>query len=68
MQKKTSFTFKLTPPQQTALENLLRTGNFRPATVPHTILAVKGEDCCVNLYTSGKCLVQGTGAEDFVIF
>ena len=68
MEKKTSFTFKLTPQQQEALQQMLSTGNYRPATVPHTILAVKAEDCCVNLYTSGKCLVQGKGAEDFVVF
>jgi len=68
MEKKTSFTFKLTPKQQEALQNLLATGNYQSATVPHTIIAVKAQDCCVNLYTSGKCLVQGKGAEDFVIF
>ena len=68
MEKKTSFTFKLTPKQQEALQTMLATGNYRPATVPHTIVAVKAEDCCVNLYTSGKCLVQGKGAEDFVVF
>ena len=68
MEKKTSFTFKLTPRQQEALQAMLAHGNYRPATVPHTIVAVKAEDCCVNLYTSGKCLVQGKGAEDFVIF
>ena len=68
MEKKTSFTFKLTPKQQEALQAMLATGNYRPATVPHTVVAVKAEDCCVNLYTSGKCLVQGKGAEDFVVF
>jgi ribonuclease HIII len=68
MEKKTSFTFKLTPRQQEALQTMLSQGNYRPATVPHTVIAVKAEDCCVNLYTSGKCLVQGKGAEDFVVF
>ncbi|MFZ4394763.1 MAG: ribonuclease HIII [Kiritimatiellia bacterium] len=68
MEKKTSFTFKLTPKQQEALQEMLARGNYRPATVPHTIVAAKAEDCCINLYTSGKCLVQGKGAEDFVVF
>lgn len=68
MEKKTSFTFKLTPRQQESLQNLLLTGNYRPVVVPHTIVAVEAQDCRVNLYTSGKCLVQGKGAEDFVIF
>jgi ribonuclease HIII len=68
MEKKTSFTYKLTPRQQEALQALLSTGNYRPVTVPHTTVAVEGPDCRINLYTSGKCLVQGKGAEDFVIF
>jgi ribonuclease HIII len=68
MEKKTSFTFKLTPKQQEALQAMLAHGNYRPAVVPHTIVAAKAEDCCINLYTSGKCLVQGKGAEDFVVF
>jgi ribonuclease HIII len=68
MEKKTSFTFKLNPKQQEALQAMLAHGNYRPATVPHTLVAVKAEDCSVSLYTSGKCLVQGKGAEDFVIF
>jgi len=68
MEKKTSFTYKLTPEQQKTLKELLTLGNYRPATVPHTILAVTGPDCCINLYTSGKVLVQGKGAEDFVLF
>ena len=68
MEKKTSFTFKLTPKQQEALQNLLLTGNYRPVVVPHTVVAVEAQDCRVNLYTSGKCLIQGKGAEDFVIF
>jgi len=68
MEKKNSFTFKLSPPQQDALQSLLAAGNYRPVQVPYTIVAVKAQDCCVHLYTSGKCLVQGKGAEDFVIF
>ncbi len=68
MTNKTSFTFKLTEEEQNALLLLLSGGNFQPVTVPHTIIAVKAEDCGVNLYKSGKCLIQGKGAEDFVTF
>ncbi|MCE9613015.1 MAG: ribonuclease HIII [Lentisphaerae bacterium] len=64
----TSFSYKLTPAQQDALVRILREGNYRPAIVPHTIAAAKGEDYSVSLYTSGKCLVQGKGAQDFVLF
>lgn len=63
-----TFSFKLTDEQQAKLEELLRTGNYKPATVPHTRIAVKGEDCSINLYNSGKLLIQGKGAADFVEF
>ena len=65
---RTSFSYKLTPPQQALLYTILRTGNYRPVQVPHTRIAVKSEDCNINLYESGKCLVQGKGAPDFVLF
>lgn len=66
---KTSFTFKLTAEQRKTLVELLRAGNYRPCTVPYTEIAVEavGWNCRVNLYTSGKCLVQGTGAQEFVV-
>ena len=67
--KRTSFTFVLPPPQQQILMDLLAKGNYqvRP-NVPYTRIAVTGTDFMVALYTSGKCLVQGKGAEDFVLF
>ncbi len=68
MTEKTSFTYKLTDAQQQALTEILRHGNYRPADVPYTSIAVKTPDYGVNLYTSGKCLVQGKGARDFVQF
>ncbi|MDD4017426.1 MAG: ribonuclease HIII [Kiritimatiellae bacterium] len=66
--KKNSFTFVLDKEQQEALKILLKMGNYRPKEVPHTVIAVEAQDCVVNLYKSGKCLVQGKGAEDFVLF
>jgi ribonuclease HIII len=66
--KKNSYTFVLNKAQQEALKILLNMGNYKRKTVPHTVIAVEAQDCVVNLYTSGKCLVQGKGAEDFVIF
>ncbi len=66
--KKNSFTFVLTKEQQEALKILLNMGNYKRKEVPHTLIAVEAQDCVVNLYKSGKCLVQGKGAEDFVIF
>ena len=66
--KKNSYTFVLTKEQQEALKILLNMGNYKRKEVPHTLIAVEAQDCVVNLYKSGKCLVQGKGAQDFVIF
>jgi ribonuclease HIII len=63
-----SFSYKLSGEQQDALEALLSSGNFKPTVVPHTRIAVEGEQCRINLYTSGKLLVQGKGAAEFVQF
>ena len=68
MAQKTSFTFKLTEAQQKALVRLLSSGNYRPATVEHTVVAADAADCRVALYKSGKCLVQGKGAQEWVQF
>ena len=65
----TSFTFVLDKGQQEALANLLKSGNYRPRTVPYTVIAVDAIswNCTVNLYTSGKALVQGRGAQEVVL-
>jgi ribonuclease HIII len=68
MAKQTSYTFKLSKEEQTTLVNILKTGNYRPATLEHTIIAATGTNCNIALYKSGKCLVQGKGSEDFVLF
>ena len=69
VKKKTSFTFKLTTQQQEDLFNILSSGNYQPREVPYTKIAVSSQlwNCNINLYTSGKCLIQGSGAEEFVI-
>jgi ribonuclease HIII len=66
--KQNSFTIKLTGDQQTKLANILRAPHYTPAEVPHTQIAVNTGTCRVNLYTSGKCLVQGKGAEEWITF
>ena len=67
--EKTSFTFKLTDEQRESVTALLKAGNYRPCTVPYTTIAVEAVswNCNVNLYTSGKLLVQGRGAREFVL-
>jgi len=63
-----SYSAKLTPPQQECLAGILEGGNYRRLTVPHTSIAVEAEGCNVNLYNSGKLLVQGKGTREFVEF
>ncbi len=66
--KKTSFSYKLTPSQGKLLKDILKQGNYKRVSVEHTTIAVEIPNCRVNLYKSGKCLVQGKEAEDFVTF
>jgi len=67
-EKKHSHTIKLTPDQMEAAARLLREGNYRLRHLEHTIAAAQGEDCQIAIYKSGKCLVQGKGAEDWITF
>ena len=66
--QRNSFTFKLTESQQSALRALVETGNYEPAKVPYTIVAADAPTCRIALYTSGKLVVQGKGAEEWVTF
>jgi ribonuclease HIII len=71
MEKFSSFAFALTDAQQSALAGILNAGNYQPASVPYTKAAVTSPaygGFGVNLYTSGKCLVQGKGAREFIEF
>jgi ribonuclease HIII len=66
--KTNSFTFKLDKPQQQAVRKLLSDLKYIPEEVPHTQTAVSIPDCRINLYTSGKLLVQGKAAKEWVEF
>lgn len=50
------------------MADIIARGNYRPIQVPYTIVAAETDDCKIALYTSGKCLVQGSKAKDFVTF
>jgi len=63
-----SFSYKLNPEQQRDLLRLLKDLRYLPEAVPHTQIAVSIPDCRINLYTSGKLLVQGKAAQDWVTF
>ena len=66
--QKTSFTYALTPPQRAAVAAHLRTGNYRPFETPYAEVAADGPDCKIVLYQSGKLVIQGQGAQDWVLF
>lgn len=68
MEKKNSYTVKLTPAQMDEAAKILREGNYRMRKVEHTVAAAEGEDCQIALYRSGKCLVQGKGSADWITF
>ncbi len=68
MEPRNSFTFTMNETQQAALILLLEQGNYQPATVPYATIAADAEHCRIVLYQSGKCVVQGKGAQDFITF
>ena len=68
MTAKKSFSYKLNDIEQEILTGILKSGNYRPTEVPYTSISVKTPDCNINLYNSGKLLVQGKGAAEFVEF
>ncbi|MBT8043195.1 MAG: ribonuclease HIII [Pontiella sp.] len=63
-----SFSFKLDAEQQEELVRLLSNPKYLSEKVPHTQIAVSIPDCRINLYTSGKLLVQGKTAQEWVTF
>lgn len=67
-EKRTSFSYKLDAAQQKRLVHLLRTGNYPPFEAPYVVAGARAGDSNVALYTSGKCVVQGKDAADFVTF
>jgi ribonuclease HIII len=69
MEPKNLFTYTLTPEQAAALEMVTEgMSALQRVQVPYTTLALKGKHLTINLYTSGKLVVQGKEAQDFVLF
>ncbi len=66
--KTTSYTFSCSESQQNTLASILQNPVYKSENVPHARIAVSIADCRINLYNSGKVLVQGKGAEDWVMF
>ncbi len=68
MAAKHSFTFPLSPEQQGVLQAYVRQANLKPTDVPYTTVAADGDGFRLCLYTSGKLVVQGKKAEEWVTF
>ncbi len=63
-----SFTFKIDAAQAKKLRGLLEAQGFTFREVPYTLYGAQKQKLTVNAYTSGKLLVQGKGAKEFVEF
>jgi ribonuclease HIII len=56
---------KLTAPAGDALHEELAGAGYAPHNNPNAAWALRGEGVVVNFYGSGKCVVQGAGADRF---
>ena len=68
MSEPASFTFKIDAAQAAKLRGLLEAQSFTFREVPYTLWGAQKMKLTVNAYTSGKLLVQGRGAKEFVEF
>ncbi len=68
MSESGSFTFKVDSAQAAKLRAILEEKGFTFREVPYTIYGAQKQKLTVNAYTSGKLLVQGRGAQEFIEF
>ena len=68
MSAPSSYTYKLTDEQGKALEDIVRGLNYEFREVPHTRFAGSREKVSLAFYNSGKLVVQGKGAKEFIEF
>ncbi len=68
MSDSASFTFKIDAAQAAKLRTILEEKGFTFREVPYTLWGAQKQKLTVNAYTSGKLLVQGRGAKEFVEF
>ncbi len=68
MAEPSSYTYKITTSQAEQLRGLLAQQQFEFREVPYTIYGAKKGKLNVNAYTSGKLLIQGKGAKEFIQF
>jgi ribonuclease HIII len=63
-----SFTFKIDSAQAAKLRVILEEKGFTFREVPYTLYGAQKQKLTINAYASGKLLVQGKGAKEFVEF
>lgn len=68
MLKKTTYTFELDPNKAAELESWLKSNGYDFRTAPHARFAAQKGKVSVVFYQSGKLVVQGAEASDFVEF
>lgn len=68
MAEPSSYTYKITASQAEQLHGLLKQQQFEFRDVPYTLYGAKKGKLNVNAYTSGKLLIQGKGAKEFIQF
>jgi ribonuclease HIII len=68
MSESGSFTFKIDSAQAAKLRAILEEKGFTFREVPYTVYGAQKQKLTVNAYTSGKLLVQGGGAKEFIEF
>ncbi len=63
-----SFTFKIDAAQAAKLRAILEEKGFTFREVPYTLYGAQKQKLTVNAYASGKLLIQGRGAKEFIEF
>ena len=63
-----SMVYTLTPEQAAQLKDILEQRGWELSVVPYSIFKASGEKVSVVAYESGKLVVQGKNAQDFIEF
>ena len=63
-----SMVYTITPAQTQQLKDLLEQRGWELSTVPYSVFKASGDHVSVVAYTSGKLVIQGKNAEEFIEF
>ncbi len=68
MKPLSSYTYKLTDEQASAIDAALRARQWKARTVPYARFAYESDQANIVFYESGKLVVQGKGTQEFIEF